>query len=504
MKWIGINFRKLGNMKQTYLFALVALAMFSCSKPQIVVNTEPQPLKYNFSIAEKPSIEAETKALKKSWDEGDKVYIVFDDATPKSLGDFMILKYTAGEWEVEQPSTSLPSASGGTLDALYYDNANPRGSFTDDADGGTFYFETSMGVYGQYLFFQAENVPYTVEDGTVSSSFSLDFEPNNVRTYVQFRITGLEGEWQFFSEDFVNTDNTFAAWGPVWQKLNHRFTYDDSILYTWKLNERTDGHYIYLSTQQNADAITITLMKENGANAGYYQKSFNKKISGKFAAVTFKGPQFDDNGVPTNGWKSLTAGNDNGHTYVDLGGDALWATVNLGSNKYQDSGDNYAWAETETYYTNLSPDWKEGKEKGYAIESYKYAELVGEDYLLNKYTAEGGGETLEPEDDAASVNWSGDWRTPSATEWKWLRENCTWKSIYPDCLKVTSNKEGYEQHFIIIPKGGHFEGVAFSGKSYYMSSTSTQGGAYAFEVGSQVFYSAPRCWGFSVRPVRSK
>ena len=90
------------------------------------------------------------------------------------------------------------------------------------------------------------------------------------------------------------------------------------------------------------------------------------------------------------------------------------------------------------------------------------------------------------------------------TEWKWLRENCTWKSIYPDCLKVTSNKEGYEQHFIIIPKGGHFEGVAFSGKSYYMSSTSTQGGAYAFEVGSQVFYSAPRCWGFSVRPVRSK
>jgi hypothetical protein len=33
---------------------------------------------------------------------------------------------------------------------------------------------------------------------------------------------------------------------------------------------------------------------------------------------------------------------------------------------------------------------------------------------------------LDPEDDAAHVNWGGSWRMPTDVEWTELRDNCTW------------------------------------------------------------------------------
>lgn len=40
----------------------------------------------------------------------------------------------------------------------------------------------------------------------------------------------------------------------------------------------------------------------------------------------------------------------NGHEYVDLGlpSGLKWATCNVGANKPEDYGDNYAWGETAT------------------------------------------------------------------------------------------------------------------------------------------------------------
>ena len=106
-----------------YLFiTMAALAMIACSKEEVKVEKNTQPLKFSFNIAEKPSFDADTKSVKTSWEDGDKIYIVFDDAVPTSLEDFMILKYSASaeDWEVFQESTTAPKEDGGTLDALYY------------------------------------------------------------------------------------------------------------------------------------------------------------------------------------------------------------------------------------------------------------------------------------------------------------------------------------------------------------------------------------------------
>lgn len=69
--------------------------------------------------------------------------------------------------------------------------------------------------------------------------------------------------------------------------------------------------------------------------------------------------------------------------YVDLGLSVKWATCNLGASNPEEYGDYYAWGESESYYTNLSPlKWKSGK-NGYSIESYKWS--MGAYYTLTKY-----------------------------------------------------------------------------------------------------------------------
>ena len=111
---------------------------------------------------------------------------------------------------------------------------------------------------------------------------------------------------------------------------------------------------------------------------------------------------------------------ENGHTWVNLGLSVRWASCNIGATAPEEYGNYYAWGETET-------------KADYSWATYKYAN--GADDKFTKYciNASYGNEgftdnktTLEPEDDAAHVNWGGVWRMPTDAEWTELREQCTW------------------------------------------------------------------------------
>ena len=93
-----------------------------------------------------------------------------------------------------------------------------------------------------------------------------------------------------------------------------------------------------------------------------------------------------------------TAGDANGHEYVDLGLSVKWATCNVGASTPEGYGDYFAWGETNTKST-------------YSLDTYTYTD--------NK-------PVLDPENDAAHVNWGGAWRMPTNEEWEELRSNCTW------------------------------------------------------------------------------
>ena len=66
-------------------------------------------------------------------------------------------------------------------------------------------------------------------------------------------------------------------------------------------------------------------------------------------------------------------------------------------------------------------------------------------------------EALELEDDAAHVNWGGNWRIPTAREFQELANNCTfvWSTLNgcEGCL-IVSNIPGYTDRSIFFPAAG--------------------------------------------------
>ena len=123
----------------------------------------------------------------------------------------------------------------------------------------------------------------------------------------------------------------------------------------------------------------------------------------------------------TNGNDSVFAatGTENGHGYVDLGLSVKWATCNVGAFNPEEYGDYFAWGE-------IAP------KKDYDWSTYKYGSDYDEltKYCNDHYEGKDGfadGRTvLDPEDDAAAVNWGGAWRIPTKDECTELLTKCTW------------------------------------------------------------------------------
>jgi len=96
------------------------------------------------------------------------------------------------------------------------------------------------------------------------------------------------------------------------------------------------------------------------------------------------------------------------HSYVDLGlpSGTKWATMNIGAEKETDYGLYFAWGETQGY-TGITD------EKQFSWDDYKYGTSSSN---LTKYNSTDGLTTLEPSDDAATVNWGGKWKMPTVEQ----------------------------------------------------------------------------------------
>ena len=197
--------------------------------------------------------------------------------------------------------------------------------------------------------------------------------------------------------------------------------------------------------------------------------------------------------------------------WVDLGlpSGLKWAICNIGASKPEEYGNHYAWGETEpkSYHD-------------YTLAAYKWMELVDSKTIVKKYCTDANAGTvdnktvLEPEDDAATVNWGGKWRMPTNEEWTELQENCTWTWVENF---NGSGKNGYEVkgangNAIFLPAAGFYcdgkniDGVG-SAAPYWSSSLYTTGASNR-SAWMRLCYStdildidAPRYYGHSVRAV---
>ena len=187
---------------------------------------------------------------------------------------------------------------------------------------------------------------------------------------------------------------------------------------------------------------------------------------------------------------------------IDLGlpSGLKWATMNVGASKPEEYGDYFAWGETEP-------------KSNYSWSTYKWCN--GSYNSLTKYNTSSSYGTvdnktvLDPEDDAAHVNWGGSWRMPTDEEWTELIDNCTWTWTTENGVNgrlVTSNTNG---NSIFLPAAGYRNGTYLflaGSDGYYWSSSLNPGGPYGaynvyFGSGDVGRYGGSRYYGQSVRPV---
>ena len=203
--------------------------------------------------------------------------------------------------------------------------------------------------------------------------------------------------------------------------------------------------------------------------------------------------------------------------YVEMGDGLKWATCNIGASKPEDSGDYFAWGETETHYTSLNPlAWKENAE-GYWCETYKFNTQPVNVFTASKYCASDGKTELDLSDDTARVILKGNWRIPTEVEWRKLtdKDNFTWTLVNDNKVKgyiVTSKVKGYEGNKIFLPAASDFcttclryQGELLRG-SYWSSSLENKNkyqNSYYLCFTDSLFevYSASRYIGMPIRPV---
>ena len=173
------------------------------------------------------------------------------------------------------------------------------------------------------------------------------------------------------------------------------------------------------------------------------------------------------------------------HEYVDLGLSVMWATTNVGAESAEEYGDYFAWGETEpkTEYTWANYKWNNGSDH---TSLTKYCSQA--DYGYNGYT-----DTLTSlllEDDAAHVNWGGEWRIPNRAEYQELIDHCTWEwttnnGIYG--YLITSKING---NSIFMPLSGSILNTNLTNSQthgyYWLNSIST---TYPYNADDLYFYS---------------
>ena len=116
------------------------------------------------------------------------------------------------------------------------------------------------------------------------------------------------------------------------------------------------------------------------------------------------------------------------HEYVDLGlpSGTLWATCNIGASAPEEYGDYFAWGETEPK-DNYDYNTYKWYNRGHRHFTKYHKDYAYYDDSGNYFSVPADGNTvLDPEDDAAYVNWSPFWRMPTSDQQKELVEHCTW------------------------------------------------------------------------------
>ena len=454
-------------MKTTKLFLMAALALTfaACSNDNYdaaqPAKAEGIPFTATISIGDGATTRALTKdgsKLVASWAEGEKVALIHN-----SVSDEMeVSAVNNGVATITGTITGSPS-NGDAVTVIYPSTA---------ADG------TTGNVKADLLYAQ--------EGGTLPDVASKYDVRKGTGTLKVSDKASLDGN--------VSLANQFAIFKFTTKNADGSATIDVSALTV------TIGEQAYVITPSDATSELYAALPEvssqkvrfsaTGSDSKTYAFSKNNVsfTKGKFYQSTLKMtevvPEAVDLGLPSG---------------------TLWANMNVGATSESDYGDFFAWGATTD---NLSAS------KNYQWTNTPYYTGDGSTHSWSKYTGSDK-TTLDPEDDAATANWGGDWRMPTNTEINELlatksNANYTWEWTTVDGhngYKITYTSTGAN---IFLPaSGGRADTSPYSQgtEGYYWSSTFD---GYVLNYAQYLFFDSSsananyecRYVGFPVRPVQ--
>lgn len=399
-----------------------------------------------------------------SWNNGDKLYIMFTTATGGTTNGTATYNSTTRTWDVTYTSSLVRDKS--TSCKVYFFDGNYN------TIASTIKLSESNGVYSD------TNASYSFpQNGDLTITASL--KPATSR----IRFKGTVGEnlsingIKFYNEYSIGTSTLITI-------------KNTTITSTVGSNGYTP--YIY-GTFDNTSISLLTV--------SYKSYTFSANCTGQSMLVVGKSGWMS---VPTeyshNGWTLTRAnGTFNGHEYVDLGltSGNLWATCNVGANKPEELGNTYKWGEVEPSNSLPGDYYKHGIGEGVSYEFTKYCNDSNKGYkgyVDNKHT-------LDLTDDAAYVNWGSYWRIPSVEDVDELIDECNYSNITRNGISGKLFVSKSNQNSIFFPFNNDIK--YYSTNSLYLIDCTD---AYALELSSWSPWGGIRfrCYEQYVRPIVRK
>ena len=399
-----------------------------------------------------------------------------------------------GEWLLDDNGNKLPVSGTNGKDGQNGSNGQD-GADGKDGQDGTDGKDGQDGVDGK----DGITPQLKIEDGYWYISY------DNGATWTQLgKATGEDGK-----DGQDGSNGTNGKDGQDGDSMFQSVTQDENYVYF----TLADGTVIKIakgsasSDQPNSDFIFTITYDPNGGEGVMQKDTFYYGYAGKISMCTFTREGFyytgDWNTTPTGTGASYKGGyklviDKNITLYaqweqalaqpsemVDLGLSVKWATCNVGATTPEGYGEYFAWGETKP-------------KSNYSSSNYTY-------------DADPDPTTLPSYADAATVNWGGAWRMPTAAERTELIDNCTWTWTTQNGIngyKVTSKTNG---NSIFLPAAGYSLDGSFKNTGsdgYYWSSSDDTYSATSYHAYCLRFTSGrleKGSWsqycGLSVRPV---
>lgn len=485
-------------MKNIYLTISLCVAMaFSagCSKDNRVdcgmVDCSSLKMTAEIESRAKVSWTEADNILKSFWEEGDviKGYYVDENSAKKPVTLIVSAVDGSGIATIELGEGFPDALPSGTEIYMFYVPGD-----TELTDDGTFTLEWAEQDGAADSVF--DNVAYMVADKVVvKNNGTLSVVFHNVMSLI--RITNPKGnDGQPLA---AGTTLTLSAVSGLYTSGVLSKNGIAGLEYGSITTAVQDGAASYIAIPRLSETIMEFSFSYNKGGKDYYWISSEDVVPSSKTGFTLTD-------------KVLDRVMYNGHEYVDLGltvnvggvdKPLYFAARNIGAAGYADKGSYFKWAETEIGENDLSVTWGSENGSNNVIEGdgrmwyyYTHCNISKPDvpyndnkngykyltkYITDKqYTKGGEGKdsdvdnitVMQSEDDAATVQWGGKWKTPSMEEMQLLNSITTkeGKSFTASngksswCVEYTANG-----HSLVLPATGIVIYNGISGALFKMS-----------------------------------